>query len=237
MCNLFYRNARYIPIVFHNLSNYDAHFIIKEIASNETLKGNVKIIAKSSERYISFTKHVKDMNLSFRFIDSFRFMPLSLEKLASTLKDFDILDKEFAKDGITDTTLLKTKGIFPYEYIQSFHQLQEHKLPEKDKFYSKLMNSGISDGEYEHAQKVWQKYNSGKTLGSYADLYLKCDVLLLGCIYESFRSVCMRAYSLDPAHYYTTPGLAWDAFLKLTKVKLSLLTDINMVLFIERGNY
>jgi len=73
------------------------------------------------------------------------------------------------------------------------------------------------------------------TLGEYADLYLRTDVLLLADIFENFRTQCLNAYGLDPAHYYTAPGITWDAMLKFTEVKLELLTDVDQVLFIERG--
>jgi len=74
-----------------------------------------------------------------------------------------------------------------------------------------------------------------RTLGEYTDLYLKLDVFLLADVFESFRTKCLDVYKLDPVHYYTTPGFTWDAMLKKTGETLQLLTDINMVLFIEKG--
>lgn len=72
-------------------------------------------------------------------------------------------------------------------------------------------------------------------MGEYSDLYLKIDVLLLADVFEHFRENCKIVYGLDPAHYYTTPGLSWDAMLKYTNVELELITDIDILLFIERG--
>jgi len=72
-------------------------------------------------------------------------------------------------------------------------------------------------------------------LGEYHDLYLKTDVLLLTDVFENFRDKCLKNIGLDPCHYLTSPGLAWDAALKKTKVKLDLITDIDMQLFIEKG--
>jgi len=69
----------------------------------------------------------------------------------------------------------------------------------------------------------------------YHDLYLKTDVLLLAEVFENFRDVCMKNYELDPAWCYTTPGLAWDAFLKKTGVQLELLSDPDMLLMTEQG--
>ena len=72
-------------------------------------------------------------------------------------------------------------------------------------------------------------------MGEYHDLYLQSDVLLLTNVFENFRNTCLQYYGLDPCHYFTSPGLSWDAMLKTTKVKLELMTDINMYQFIEKG--
>ena len=88
--------------------------------------------------------------------------------------------------------------------------------------------------DYQHAKNVWKTFNM-KTFREYHDLYLKLDVLLLSDVFENFRDVCIKNYGLDPAWYYTSPSLSWDAMLKLTKVKLELLTDINMLLMFEQG--
>lgn len=221
--------------MFHNLTGYDSHFIIKEIASAKNLPGRVRLIAQNNERYISFTKYVEGTNISFRFIDSFKFMSSSLDKLASYLDNFNIVDSEFAKDGYENISLLKQKGVFPYDYVSGLDKLKDEQLPTQDEFFSKLTDSGIDDSAYTHAQNVWSTFNSGGTLGTYSDLYLKTDVLLLADVFESFRRTCRDAYGLDPAHYYTTPGLTWDAMLKTTEVELELLTDIDMLMFVEKG--
>ena len=101
-------------------------------------------------------------------------------------------------------------------------------------FYSKLTGEGISDEDYEHAKKVWKVFGM-KTLQDYHDLYNVTDVLLLADVFENFRKICLDNYKLDPAHYFTAPGLAWDACLKITGVELELLTDIDMLLMIEEG--
>lgn len=72
-------------------------------------------------------------------------------------------------------------------------------------------------------------------MGDYHDLYLNADVLLLSDVFENFRKICLESYHLDPSHFYTSPGLALEAMLKITKVKLQLLDDIDMVLLIEQG--
>ena len=107
-------------------------------------------------------------------------------------------------------------------------------LPPRSAFYSRLNDSNISVEDYDHAKTVWKDFGC-KTLREYHDLYNVSDVLLLADVFENFRDVCMKNYNLDPAWYYTSPGLAWDAALKLTGVKLELLSDYDMILMIKQG--
>ena len=116
----------------------------------------------------------------------------------------------------------------------SWERFEEEALPEKDAFYSKLKMEHINDEDYKHAHEVCNAFEC-KTLGDYHNLYLKTDVLLLADVFENFRETCFENYNLDPAHYYTSPGLSWDSLLKHASINLELLTDINMHLFIEKG--
>jgi len=118
--------------------------------------------------------------------------------------------------------------------MDGWERLEGTKLPEKEKFYSSLTKSHITDEEYERAQAVWEAFGC-KTMGDYHDLYVKTDTALLMDVFENFRNICQEHYGLDPAHYYTSPGLSWDALLKKTRVELELLTDYEMHLFVERG--
>ena len=81
---------------------------------------------------------------------------------------------------------------------------------------------------------MWEEFDC-KSLGEYHDLYLKTDVCLLADFFENIRSLCLEQYGRDPAHYYSSPELSWNALLKKTGVNLELLTDVDMHLFIERG--
>ena len=106
-------------------------------------------------------------------------------------------------------------------------------LPKKD-FYSNLNLEDISHEDYKHAQKVWDVFEI-KNLGEYHDLYVQNDTLLLSYVYENFRNMCLNIYELDPVYFVSAPGLAWQACLKKTGVELELLTDIDMLLMIEKG--
>ena len=235
-CNLNYNDAKFIPVVFHNLSGYDSHLIIKDIATAPNFEGRVQLIPENKEKYISFTKFLEGSDFNIRFIDSFRFLPSSLDKLASYLTNHPIVEKEFETDGYSSEQiqLLKRKGVYPYEFTSSFDSLDTNHLPTKEEFYSRLNDEHISAEEYAYAQTVWNAFKI-YDLGQYCDLYLKTDVLLLADVFEDFRDNCIKSYHLDAAHYFTTPGFTWDAMLKFTKVILQLLTDIDMLLFVERG--
>ncbi len=118
--------------------------------------------------------------------------------------------------------------------MDSWERFRETRLPDKEKFYSKLNDEHIKVEEYEHALRVWEAFGC-KTLCDYHDLYVKTDVALLADVFENFRKICLEQYELDPANYYTSPGLSWDTLLKKTGVELELLTEVDMHLFIERG--
>ena len=239
-CNLSLRQLKLLPVIFHNLQGYDAHLFIKQLYR---LEGDLDCIPSTEEKYISFIKKIKvDEYLSkgeskklyfeIRFIDSFKFLQTSLANLVSNLQPDDFHCTKHAYKS--NTTLLTRKGVYPYDYVSSLDKLSETQLPPKEEFYSKLNDEDISDEDYNHAINVWNTFGC-KTLRDYHDLYLKSDVLLLADVFENFRKTCLHHYKLDPAHYYTSPGLAWDACLKTTGQHLELLSDYDMLMMFERG--
>ncbi|MFZ2538730.1 MAG: hypothetical protein WAX04_07500 [Oscillospiraceae bacterium] len=127
-----------------------------------------------------------------------------------------------------------TKGVYPYDYMDSIERLNETKLPLKTAFNSRLNDASASNEDYDHAQTVWQEFGC-KTIRDYHNFYNVSNVLLMADVFENFRDVCMKNYKLDPAWYYTAPGLAWSAALKLTEVELELMSDYDMVLIIKQG--
>ena len=227
-----------IPVIFHNLRGYDSHFIMQEIGeiakkhAYTNIKGekqelNINVIPNNLEKYMTFM-----LGNHLTFIDSFQFMSSSLDKLVSNLprESLKYTSKEF-KDEKLD--LMARKGVYPYDYMDCFDKFNE-KLPTKEEFFSIMNNEHISDKDYQHAKTVWETFKL-KTMGEYHDLYLKSDILLLADVFENFRKTCLEYYKLDPCHYFTSPGLSWDAMLKMTDIELELMTDIDMFQFIEKG--
>ena len=221
-CNLECRKPKVLPVIFHNLQGYDAHLFIKQLAK---LEGKLDCIPSTEEKYISFSKHIKvgefkdvggnvfPVTFEIRFIDSFKFLQTSLANLVSNLSPNDFINTKHVFKS--NTSLLTRKGVYPYDYVSSLNKLSETCLPPKEEFYSKLNDEDISDEDYQHAINVWNTFGC-KTIKDYHDLYLKSDVLLLADVFENFRKTCLRHYKLDLAHYYTSPGLAWNACLKTT---------------------
>ena len=118
--------------------------------------------------------------------------------------------------------------------MTNWDKFKETKLPPREAFYSKLNMAGVREEDYEHARRVWKEFGL-KDFGEYHDLYLKTDAILLANVFEEFRKVCLKNYGLNPAHFYTAPGLAWKACLKKTRIRLELLLDPDMILMFERG--
>ena len=228
-CNLNCKQNNYLPVAFHNLRGYDSHLIMQSVGLFKDR--NIKCLANNMERYISFSLG------PLRFIDTLQFMNSSLDKLVENLKlngkhSFKLFYEDFPDTQHAD--LLLRKGVFPYEYIDSIERLTEQQLPPRECFYSNLTKETVSIDDYEHACNVFNCLHM-PNLEAYMRTYVKSDVSLLACVFEEFRNVCMKQYNLDPAHFYGAPGLSWSACLKMTGMKLELLTDIDMVLFLEKG--
>ena len=129
--------------------------------------------------------------------------------------------------------LLLRKGVYSYEYMEIMSKFDEKELPTIDNFHSKLNCLGISTKDYAHAKKLWKLFNI-KDMGEYHDLYVRSDVAQLSDVLEIFRALFLKEYELDPTHFVSTPGLAFESMLKYTRVKIELSTDIDVVLMAEK---
>ena len=159
-------------------------------------------------------------------------MNSSLDKLVKNVSDEDF--KYFSSENLR---LLKQKGAYPYEYMNSFEKFNEEKLPARKYFYSSTKDGKISDDgkvssghiifkDYLTCEKIWDKFEM-KNMGDYHDHYLKKDVLLLADVFEKFIDTCLKYYGLDPCHYFSAPGLSWDAMLKMTGIEFPKISGID----------
>ena len=243
-CNLKYSKPKGVPVFFHNLTGYDSHLFIKKLGSSNK-KENIECIPNNEEKYITFTKNiivgqytnkkgeVKDKTFKIVFKDSLKFMSSSLGALVNNLpkNGFKNISKYYTPEEVE---LIKQKGFYPYEFMNIEEKFNDTKLPPREVFYSKLSGKGISEKNYKHAWNVWNTFKM-KTFKDYHKLYNETDVLLLADVFENFRNLCLKIYGLDPVYYFTAPGLAWDACLKMTNINLELLSDPNMLLMFEKG--
>ena len=233
--NLNYKIVKEIPVLFHYGSLYGYHFIIKYLARE--FKDNFECLGGNTEKYISFTvpfkKVINDKEIKYRIriSDSCRFMQDSLPNLVDHLSeleikeiDNDVLIKrlyntyQLSKNDINQFKLLLRKGVYRYEYMDSWKRFNETELPSKDKFYSTLNLEDISDDDYGHAINVWNTFNINN-LGEYHDSYVKLDTALLANVFENFRNKSIEIDKLDPAYFLTTTELSWWACLKKTGVQ------------------
>ena len=289
ICNLRYKAPKEIPVVFHNGSTYDYHFIIKELAKE--FEGNFDCLGENTKKDITFSvplkKKIENKNLEItyklKFIDSFRFMSSSLSKLVDNLSEgihnnkcadcksnLDYIKTmaerkneklilecynckqryrkkfnkelvkrfastyEFRNNDLNKFVLLLRKGVYHYVYADTWERFNEISLPSKEDFYSNLNMEDISDIYYRHANNVFKLFKL-ENLGDYHDLYVQSDTLLLVDVFNNFRDMCLKEYELDPAHFLSLPGLAWQTCLKKTNIELELLTDYDMLLMVEEG--
>ena len=175
---------------------------------------------KTSEKYMSII-----VNRNIAFLDSNQFYKGSLDSHASHLEnsDFKCLSSEFSIDKLE---ILKRKDAYPYEWVDSYEKFNYQELLLTECFYSSLKdgkrdksNGHISEEEYLHLQNVWKEFNFN-TFKDFHNHYLKKDVLLLVDTFENFISTNLKYYNLDPCHYFSDPGLSWDAVLKMTEIEL-----------------
>ena len=141
---------------------------------------------------------------------------------------------KFSNHSYNKFILLLRKVVYSYEYMDDWEKFSETFLPEKEDFYSQVNMEDITDADYAHAKQVCKDFEI-KNLGEYYDLYVQSHTLLLADVFKNFRSTCLKIYELDPAKFLSVPGLDWQAALKKTKVKLDLLTDMDMLLMVEKA--
>lgn len=191
-----------IPVIFHNLRGYDRHFIMQEIGSiAKQQQMDKNAIPNNMKKYMAFmlSKHLV-------LLDSFQFMSSSSNRLVANLPAdaFKYTSHVFQGEKLA---IMKQKGVYPYDYMDSEEKFNDQQLPSEDDFHSMLTDEGMTDDRYTHVQKVWNTFKM-RTMGEYHDLYLKSDLLLSADLFEIFRKTCLQYYKLDPFHYFTLAELS-----------------------------
>ena len=141
---------------------------------------------------------------------------------------------QLSNGNINKFILLLKRGVCPCEYMHDQNKFNETEIPLIEDHHSNLNLKHSSKEDHKHAHKVKNTFNI-KNIEEYRDLYVQSDTAQLADTFEQFRTLCLKEYKLDPAYFCTTPGLAFEACLKMSKVELELLTDIDMVLMFEKG--
>ena len=184
------------------------------------------------ERYSCKQRYRKKFNkeLITRFASTYEFC--NNDRTGSTAEPSSL--ERSSSERINKFVLLLRKGVYPYEYADTWERFREISLPRKKDFYSNLNMEYNSDIDYRHANNVFKVFKF-ENLGDYHDLYVQSDTLSLADVFNNFRDMCLKEYELDPAHFLSLPGLAWQACLKKTNIELELLTDQDMLLMVEEG--
>lgn len=228
-CNLKHAiPSKKVVVFFHGLSNYDSHFIIKEL--HKYNDKSINIIPRSAEKFLSF--EVGDLV----FKDSYMFLSEKLETLASNLRDKGEDNFVYMQKHVPDKScraLLFQKGFFPYTYLSSLAKLNDEKLPPPIAFFNDLTQTPIDPKDYNFAQKVWEKFDC-RNFGDYLKVYLFADLILLTDIFENFRNNCLNDYQLDPVHYFSSAHFTMDAFLRYSDQTIDLIRDVNMYLLFKK---
>ena len=227
---------RVVPSTFvlmsHNFTGFDSHFMVKSMTEDKRLN-SLKALPYNTEKFRTLSFN------NYTFVDSIAFLPSSLEQLVRDLTttecQFNILDQVqlYPNDRSDLKKLFLRKNVFPYEFNTSLAKLRATKnIPAKEDFSSKLSNSVISDEDYAHATKVWEEFEC-ENMDEYCKMYCLSDTALLAEVMLRFRNEVMQDHGLDCCHYISLPQLAFDCMLKMTGVKIGLISDPDMYLFIE----
>ena len=217
------RSSSFSPIFFHNFSGFDWHLIFQELLIQAFEKGyEPKIIPKSMENYVSIQVGC------LRFLDSYRFLSSSLDKLIKSLDSFPIKDENGFKDK-----LFEKKLAYPYEYL-NLDNFQEPLNLTKEDYWSTLTQSYPSDDDIKRTQEIIDK-NNNKNGRELTMLYLKMDVLQLADVFENFVESSTREYKINPLYSYSLPGYTWKAGLKLTNIELDYIKCKELLLLLENN--
>ena len=247
-CNLNKRREKpFLSVFFHNFSGYDCHLILPFLTKSclpevET----ISIIPKGGEKFMSVR-----INTRITLLDSMNFLQGSLEKLFDSIKDtckfkflkqsslISVYDKGSKrriprKDASDRLKLMLLKGIFPYEFAKRLEDFDRATLAEKDDFYNSMTGSTVTNEQYNRAKKVWGVFKM-KNMKEYMETYCLSDTFLLCEVFERFRNESMQNFGIEPGHFLSLPGFAYQAFLKTTGVELDYISNEEIYLMLSEN--
>ena len=232
-CNVERRVKKKLLCYMHNFSGYDSHFIMRHYMDLEGREKRIQGLAMNGQRFRTVTLG------KVEFVDSLHLLDASLSELINDLVEENHPFPILKASGIYSTEeqrelLIRSKGVYPYEYITSYETLSEKQLPPREKFFSVLRDEGISQEDYEHAVKTFEAFQC-RDLGDYTRLYCHLDTLQLAEIMLEFMSEVEKDFELCSTNYISLPQLSFDAMLKTTGVKLDYLPDQEMALLFENS--
>jgi len=247
MCNLLNRSQTHIPIYFHNFCSYDSNLLLNVINKNSNVRTPPKFLFSNLQklRFLSYN--------SYKFKDSLEHLPSSLSKLVSELNNphqnhnFPIfyqskiiqsfLPKNESKESIKIKIKLLTggKGIYPYSLCNDADIMKKMtNFPPIEKFFNDLTNTSCTLEDYKFAVNVYKSFNC-KNLYEYTILYNHTDTLILAEIMMVYRKVIQDHFQMDIHHFLGIPGLSFNIMLKISKVKLELISDPEMSDFFQKS--
>ena len=221
------KDSNFIPFAFHNFSNYDSHMFFKRLVDLKKDKVNFKILPKTNEEYIAVKYGC------IRFVDSYRFLSESLDKVVKILveDDFKILKKVFPDKR----QCLNKKLAYPYQY---FNSIDEYQKPvdnlKKEDISSKLKNDYPDDDKTERTKEIIKLFNI-KVGEELTKLYCKSDVILLGDVFEKIIKVSTKEYKINPLYCVSLSGYTYQCALKYTDIKVQTLQDKDLILLLENN--
>ena len=247
MCNLLNRSQTHIPIYFHNFCSYDSHLLLNVINKNSKVRVAPKFLFSNLQKLRFLTYN------SYKFKDSLEHLPSSLSKLVSELNNpyqnhtFPIFHQSKilqsflpireSKENINMKIKLLTggKGIYPYSLCNDANIMKKIKtFPPIEIFFNDLTNTSCTLEDYQFAVDVYNSFNC-KNLYEYTILYNHTDTLILAEIMMVYRKVIQDNFQIDINHFLGIPGLSFNIMLKISKVKLELISDPEMCEFFRKS--
>ncbi|XP_015781366.1 uncharacterized protein LOC107359396 [Tetranychus urticae] len=237
-CNINAKISKEIPVYLHNGSKYDFKLFTKKLYARKDIN-KLDIIPSTEETFFCISAKKSGQYTKVVFKDTIRHTGETLEKMAGNLTSDLFKNVRWYYKDISEEmfNIITSKGVFPYDWMDTFDKLNYEKLPNIECFKNKLLDKDLEEAKYEIAKRVWEYFKCEK-FADYSTIYNICDTLLLADCFENYRNIAFRTYKLDPAHFLSAPALSYSAMLLKLKekdIKPELITDHDMLMLIYKG--